>query len=63
MCPKTWHRFSSYNKKEEIYLNYKEEHYKEILLKSAYKDKSEEEIEKIMRRNLENMDNILIDKE
>lgn len=53
----------SYNKKEEIYLNYKEEHYKEILLKSAYKDKSEEEIEKIMKRNLENMDNILIDKE
>lgn len=53
----------SYNKKEEIYLNYKEEHYKEILLKSAYKDKSEEEIEKIMKRKLENMDNILIDKE
>lgn len=53
----------SYNKREEIYLNYKEEHYKEILLKSAYKDKSEEEIEKIMRKNLENMDNILIDKE
>lgn len=53
----------SYNKKEEIYLNYKEEHYKEILLKSAYQDKSEEEIEKIMKRNLDNMDKILIDKE
>lgn len=44
----------------ESYLNYKEEHYKEILSKSAYIDKTDKELDKIIKKNLEKLDNVFI---
>jgi hypothetical protein len=51
----------SYNISLDYYLNYKEEHYKDILSKSAYKNKTENELDEIIERNLKNLDNILIE--
>lgn len=51
----------SYNISLDYYLNYKEEHYKDILSKSAYRNKSENELDKIIERNLKSLDNILIE--
>ena len=51
----------SYNISLDYYLNYKEEHYKDILSKSAYRDKTDKQLDKIIEQNLKNLDNILIE--
>lgn len=53
----------SYDILIDCYLNYKEEHYKEILSKSAYKNKTDNELDAIIKKNLEKLDNLWIDKE
>lgn len=53
----------SYDILVNCYLNYKEEHYKEILSKSAYKNKKDRELDAIIKKNLEKLDNLWIDKE
>ncbi|MEG2235768.1 MAG: hypothetical protein RR144_04955 [Clostridia bacterium] len=51
----------SYNITLDYFLNYKKSHYKDILSKSAYKDKTSKQIDEIVKQNLEKIDNILID--
>ena len=51
----------SYDILGECYLNYKEEHYKEILSKSAYRNKTDEELDAIIKKNLEHLDNLWIE--
>ena len=53
----------SYDIFVDCYLNYKEDHYKEILSKSAYKNKTANELDAIIKKNLEKLDNLWIDKE
>lgn len=45
----------------DCFLNYKEEHYKEILAKSAYGNKTDKEIDEIIKKNLKHLDNLWID--
>ena len=51
----------SYDTLVESYLNYKEEHYKEILLKSAYRNKTDKELDEIVKKNLKHLDNLWIE--
>ena len=51
----------SYDTLVESYLNYKEEHYKEILSKSAYKNKTDKELDEIVKKNLKHLDNLWIE--
>ena len=51
----------SYDTLVESYLNYKEEHYKEILSKSAYKNKTDKELDEIVKKNLQHLDNLWIE--
>ncbi len=51
----------SYNITLDYFLNYKEQHYKDILSKSAYKDKTTKQLDEIIKENLINLDNILIE--
>ena len=53
----------SYNTNESLRFNYKNEHYKDILKQDAFKDATEEGIEAQIKRNLEFMDNINIEKD
>lgn len=52
----------SYNTFSQCFLNYKEEHYKEILSKSVYGNKSDKQLDDIIKKNLENLDNLFIDR-
>ena len=51
----------SYNTLIDCFLNYKEEHYKEILSKSAYGNKTDKELDAIIKKNLQHLDNLWID--
>ena len=51
----------SYDILIDCYLNYKEEHYKEILSKSAYGNKTDKELDAIIKKNLEHLDNLWIE--
>ena len=51
----------SYDILVDCYLNYKEEHYKEILSKSAYANKTDVELDSIIKKNLKNLDNLWIE--
>lgn len=51
---------TSYNITLDYFLNYKEDHYKDILSKSVYKDKTSKQIDEIVKENLKKLDNILI---
>ena len=51
----------SYTTLTDCFLNYKEEHYKEILSKSAYGNKTDKELDAIIKKNLEHLDNLWID--
>lgn len=53
----------SYNINESLRFNYKDSHYKEILTQDAFKDKTDEELEAQIKKNLEFMDNINIEKD
>ena len=53
----------SYNTNESLRLNYKETHYKDILRQDAFKDATDDEIEAQIRRNLDSMDSIKIEKD
>lgn len=53
----------SYNTNTSSRLNYKENHYKDILRQDAFKDATDEELEKQIQRNLEFMDSISIESE
>ena len=53
----------SYNINESLRLNYKETHYKDILKQDAFKDATADEIEAQIRRNLDFMDSINIEKD
>lgn len=53
----------SYNTNESCRYNYKDSHYKDILKQDAFKDATDEEIEKQIQRNLEFMDSINIEKD
>ena len=48
---------------ENFKYNYKESHYIEILKQDAFSHSSDEEIEAQIKRNLEIMDNIIIEKD
>lgn len=50
----------SYDTLVDCFLNYKEEHYKEILSKSAYGNKTDEELDAIIKKNLQHLDNLWI---
>ena len=52
----------SYNINESLRFNYKDSHYKEILTQDAFKDITDEELEAQIKKNLEFMDNINIQK-
>ena len=45
----------------DCFLNYKEKHYKEILSKSAYGNKTDKELDAIIRKNLQHLDNLWIE--
>ena len=51
----------SYDILGNCFLNYKEDHYKEILSKSAYGNKTDEELDAIVKKNLQHLDNIWIE--
>ena len=51
----------SYDTLIDCFLNYKEEHYKEILSKSAYGNKTDKELDAIIKKNLQHLDNLWID--
>ncbi len=51
----------SYDTLVECFLNYKEEHYKEILSKSSYSNKSDRELDSIIKKNLQHLDNLWIE--
>lgn len=51
----------SYDTLGDCFLNYKEEHYKEILSKSAYGNKTDAELDAIIKKNLNNLDNLWIE--
>lgn len=51
----------SYDTLVDCFLNYKEKHYKEILSKSAYRNKTDNELESIIKKNLKNLDNLWIE--
>lgn len=51
----------SYDTLMDCFLNYKEEHYKEILSKSAYGNKTDKELDAIIKKNLEHLDNLWIE--
>lgn len=51
----------SYNVLIDCFLNYKEEHYKEILSKSAYGNKADKEMDAIIKKNLQHLDNLWIE--
>lgn len=51
----------SYDTLVDCFLNYKEEHYKEILSKSAYSNKTDSELDAIIKKNLQKLDNLWID--
>ncbi len=51
----------SYNTNESLRLNYKNSHYKDILKQDAFRDATDEEIEKQIQRNLDIMDSINIE--
>ena len=51
----------SYDTLIDCFLNYKEEHYKEILSKSAYGNKTDKELDSIIKKNLEHLDNLWIE--
>ena len=51
----------SYNILIDCFLNYKEEHYKEILSKSAYGNKTDKELDAIIKKNLQHLDNLCIE--
>ena len=53
----------SYNINESLRFNYKDSHYKEILTQDAFKDITDEELEAQIKKNLEFMDNINIEKD
>ncbi len=53
----------SYIKNDDFRYNYKEEHYVDILKHSCFKDKTEEEIQKYIDKNLQSLDKINIEKE
>ncbi len=52
----------SYDTLVNCTFNYKEEHYKEILKKSAFPSKTDNELDLIIKRNLKKLDNIWIEK-
>ncbi len=51
----------SYDILIDCFLNYKEEHYKEILSKSAYGNKTDKELDSIIKKNLQHLDNLWIE--
>ena len=51
----------SYDTLIDCFLNYKEEHYKEILSKSAYGNKTDKELDEIIKKNLQHLDNLWIE--
>ncbi len=51
----------SYDTLVDCFLNYKEDHYKEILSKSAYGNKTDKELDAIIKRNLQHLDNLWIE--
>ena len=51
----------SYDILIDCFLNYKEEHYKEILSKSAYGNKTDKELDNIIKKNLQHLDNLWIE--
>jgi len=51
----------SYDTNVNCFLNYKEEHYKEILSKSAYGNKTDKELDAIIKKNLQHLDNLWIE--
>ena len=51
----------SYDTLIDCFLNYKEEHYKEILSKSDYGNKTDKELDSIIKKNLEHLDNLWIE--
>ena len=51
----------SYDILVDCFLNYKEEHYKEILSKSTYGNKTDKEIDEIIKKNLKHLDNLWIE--
>ncbi len=53
----------SYNTNESLRLNYKESHYIDILKQEAFKDATDEELEAQIRRNLDIMDSINIERD
>lgn len=53
----------SYNTTESLRLNYKDSHYKDILKQDAFKDATDDELEAQIRRNLDFMDSINIEKD
>ena len=53
----------SYNTNTSLRLNYKETHYRDILKQDAFKDATDEELEKQIQKNLEFMDSISIESE
>lgn len=53
----------SFKKNKEYRYNYKENHYIDILKHSSFKDKTDEEIQKFINKNLQSLDGISIDKE
>ena len=52
-----------YNTNESLRFNYKESHYKNILKQDAFRDATDEEIEEQIRKNLNNMDSINIERD
>ncbi len=53
----------SFKKNKDYRYNYKENHYIDILKHSSFKDRTDEEIQKIINKNLQSLDGINIDKE
>lgn len=53
----------SYNLVESSRFNYKDSHYREILKQDAFKNATDDEIEAQIRRNLDFMDNINIERD
>ena len=49
-----------YNTNISLRFNYKKEHYKDILKQNAFKDATDEELEKQIKRSLDSMDSISI---
>lgn len=51
----------SYDTLVDCFLNYKEEHYKEILSKSAYGNKTDKELDAMIKKNMQHLDNLWIE--